>query len=582
MGGPFNLLWFSGFQNELLNGELIPRYAIPWDGHFGSVAFYFYGPAPFYIKSVVGFIIPGNDVIFETGVSYLVMHILSCLSAYFSMRYLTNDGRAALFAAAIYATVPFHMQELVERGGVASATTYIFAPMVIAGLARLARSGRGHWLLALSVFGMAISHLPNTLLLLLGLPFLALYFARETETPVRYIVTATLTVGLGLAIAAFSILPALLLQGEISPHRWDFSEPADTLFFQGSEWRDQRRGMAVMFASNLLVFLSLLGAYAVASFLSKTTRASETEQRSAPRKEQGSLHLFPLFIFAGAVFFFLLMVPVSRLFWENVPILPKIQFSWRVLAQSDLFLMMTALLAAGAAFKALGVNKTWLRHVPLAGLTAAIAVNIAGSFYISERWSIREEQTAEIDAISSHTEIARDPAEYVPAGVELGEGHLEGADYEAWLRDAQDAPDITVTDGEVDTNFQSESGRRFTISVSAEAPATLQIKRLFLSTWTLTTSDGADLNTRVDDETGFIITDVPAGAYEIYGELKMFPAERLGLAMSFLALILLGILSTLSRAFSNRRPEHELMKRTDEGGNAYQLLHSPERPLAIS
>ncbi|MEO1101802.1 MAG: hypothetical protein AAFW65_08145, partial [Pseudomonadota bacterium] len=300
------------------------------------------------------------------------------------------------------------------------------------------------------------------------------------------------------------------------------------------------------------------------------------------RKEENTQHVFALFIFAGAVFFFLLMVPVSRLFWENVPILPKIQFSWRVLAQSDLFLMMTALLAAAAAFRALGQSKSSLRYIPVAGLAAAIVMNIAGSFYISERWSIREEQTAELQAISSHTEIGRDPAEYVPAGVELGEGHLQGPDYEAWLREAQAAPETAVIGGQAETDFQTESGRRFTISVSAESPATLQIKRLFLSTWTLTTSDGVDLNTSVDDETGFIITDVPAGTYEIYGELKMFPAERIGLAMSFLALILLGILSMLSRTFLGRGSEQALVERADEGRNAHNGLQSTERPLAIS
>ena len=332
-------------------GEFYPRWAPNFYYGYGYPIFNYYAPLTYYLGLIVDFMpvldpVDGVKAVFELGL----------LAAALGMYGLARDhwGReAGWVAAASYLFAPYVMYtDPHARGVLAESFSFGLFPLALWAFSRLNRhlhDGRPVAAVGLaSTLLLAAIMLTHNLMAMVFIPLLALWLLLLAVTEWHKQRTAPrstwahyllpfLSFSLGIGLAAFFWLPVFLEQDAINittvlgvDDNFDFRTHFLSLgqLLGPSPWLDWRESGAV-FAFNLGIPQWLLGGLGVGVIVWRG-------------RKNGVLEWFFLLGSVGLLF---LMLPMSEWVWLRIPILPYLQFPWRLLGPAAAFLAILAALA---------------------------------------------------------------------------------------------------------------------------------------------------------------------------------------------------------------------------------------------
>ena len=492
------------FAVQLWQGEIYPRWLMEMNGAFGSPAFFFYPPLPYYVSALFA----GPDPLAHHAMLPLLWSNtlalgLSGLFAYLWLRPFATPGRA-LAASLLYMALPYHLAiDIYARFALAESWAFVWAPLALLAQDRLCRRASfALLLLALAVALLTLSHLPSTLLILGLLTVRSLLLAWRSKITLH--LWPTLLGQLwGLAMASLLLLPALLDQGGISMDQmrigmFEFHRNfLDRLPETSSDWRF--RGHLAWLT--LLTLVLLLVAWAAAR-----------EPRHPELLIWGTLGTLS----------FLMMLPLSEPLWHLLPPLQLVQFPWRL----NLLLVI-----ATVAVVALGVPAyrpwQWIWWTVLALTLLSQAV------YVHESPLTQAPQKSALDGEFDSKRSAR---EYRPKQVPKG---MFAPTLLAWKDEFQ--PAITTEQQGISWQILNWQPRQIVLTVDAPAPAKLILHQFDYPGWQAKLDDTLPL-TISSTRNGLIQVWVPAGRHQVTFTLTARWPERLGYGLSLIAWLIWSLL----------------------------------------
>ena len=425
-------------------GRIVEMAKALGDGHFpvrwtqnfgygyGMPLFEFYGPLPFYIGAVLFWL--GLSAVGSIKILYLIANAGTAWGGYLlGKRFYGRSG--GLITAAALTLAPYRALNLFVRGALNETWAIMFFPWILLGVVQIFhREKRGWLLLTLSLTGLFLSH---NIMTLLFLPVLVLFILGDLgqliyrRVPELYRRTQfrwrnfSRMVGeliggglLAVGLSAFYLFPAYLeknlTQVEsviLSPYfdyrlhflyirqffnpRWGFggsgwSITDDISFFLGwGQW----------LAIGLFVIL----------FLSKLWRRLRSKQLTLFSKREWSL----LSLTGGLLIMTLyLSILKSQWAWDLLPIFKFVQFPWRWLGISVVFL---ALGLGGITWL---VKKRLIRGY-LSMVVVVLTVLGAVWYFRPEKYLADSNQFYYTDPSLIRRELSGILHDYVPVGVPI-------------------------------------------------------------------------------------------------------------------------------------------------------------------
>lgn len=451
----FNTIWMREFNAALARGEVSPRWLPGAFEGLGASSFYFYPPLVFYIAGGVNAVSGGSLNTDQLAAwSAVVMLGLSGLAMYAWLR--GQVGRfAALLGAALYMATPYHLILIYLRGAFAEFSAYVILPLCMLALAKAASSVRWIPLLALCYALLICAHIGSALLVsLTAVPVYVLYLARRVPPAGRARLIARCLAGgvLGLAMAAFYLAPALLMQkGAQIEWMWAGYAPETWTLLNPALWpvRPFADAMALIgWASG--------GACAVA-ILATAKRIGATPQALI----WGAVGLICLALYA---------VPVPWVAPGVGALLKTVQYPWRILIVME-FAAVTALCLAAMS----GRRLVLLLLAPLTIWPVIEALKLMKPAYM---FSIA--QAARPPWAKTLVDIGMAPEEHLPAGFTA---HREAAPVEV-SRIRRAFPLAQPVDGQA-TILSATSGPdgNVRLEVDAAEPTRVALRRFYFTSW---------------------------------------------------------------------------------------------------
>ncbi len=313
----------ANFYRNLTEGEAIPRWAGNLNWGYGHPVMMFLYPAPSYIASA--FHAVGFSFVDSVKLVFAAAFVASFLTMY-AWATLQWGAAAGMVAAVLYGFAPYRFVDLYVRGAIGEHVAFVFPPLILWGMLKLARSDKKPmaWITVVAA-GMAGLVLSHNALSLMFLPVIVLYglylFTFEAQKSLRFAAFAGFSLLLGFGLSSFFWLPALIegkytlrdivTAGEFTNR---FVSVRDLIY---SSWS---YGGAQEIAKHLgaAQLLGLVGALWVLL-------------RTKGKKKEQALGWGLVAVLFGVSF---LMTRPSLFIWDNVTILQKFQFPWRLLSVS--------------------------------------------------------------------------------------------------------------------------------------------------------------------------------------------------------------------------------------------------------
>lgn len=307
------------------DGEFYPRWSPNFYFGYGYPIFNYYAPLAYYVGLLFDFL-PVVGPVGATKTVFVLGLYLGALGMYGFGR--DNWGRSAgLVCAALYTYAPYvQYVDPHARGVLAESFSLGLFPLTLWAFDRLIHHANpGRWLAAaLLMAGVVLAHNLLAMVwagLLLGWLVWQLFNPQLNK---KGVARGFVAYGLGIGLSAFFWLPVLLerheivltVVGELGSHfdfRQHFLSPAELLSF--SSWLDWGASEPA-YKLNLGVAQWVWGS--LGFFLAVQTAVRQKNWQ-------------PLFLALSALLLVGLMLPISQKVWELIPVLPFIQFPWRLL-----------------------------------------------------------------------------------------------------------------------------------------------------------------------------------------------------------------------------------------------------------
>lgn len=504
----FHLLRLTQLVHLWQQGVFFSRWAPDMAWGYGLPFFNFYAPLSYYLAAPLA-LVGGLNWGLKLALAF------SLVGAGLAFYRLARDyvsPPAALVAAIAYMYAPYLGYDVYFRGNLAESMAWVFLPLALWSMRRLAHSGARHWL-GLAALSYAAVLLTHNVFALIFSPLLAalgaweIWLARPTR-PARRMALAGVALGLGLAVAAFFWLPALLERSQVHSDR--LLVPPVFVY-----WNN---------------FISLAEILAVAPVRPDLINPSPAHSLGLPAVIGAAL-ILPLWprlsprLRRPALFFGLmtgvygvLTLPLSEPIWARLPLVEFIQFPWRLLGPAALCLALGVGLAAEAWRPRL--NPLWWA-APLA---------VSALFWFSPRYcpGLEHPTAATLVEFERATDTIGTTAkgEYVPRSV---------AQFPAEV-----ATGLASTTGEVRGMLRRGASAEF-IHTTPQ-PATITLNQFAYPGWRAWV-DGAPAALGVSRPSGLLTLDLPAGTHTVRLRFGATPLRAAADGVSAAALLLcLGLL----------------------------------------
>lgn len=502
-----HLVWVVEFAESLAAGLPYPRWLPDVNRGLGNPTFVFYPPFVYYLAAPA-YWLTGSAARALDGVAALAT-LASGAAAYHYLRPGLPRWAALLGAAALMA-LPFRLLDYYERAAIAEHVAFVWPPIALLATRRLARAdgwraaGPAAAGLAIGVAGLAFTHLPS---LVVWGPLLAIAVAGHDRRPAA-LARGALALGLGLGLGALFLLPAYAERPLVQMEwlAWVARAEHHTLFAAGMPHESQMIAFNHHVSGLVCWTAALAGLAALGALWPGGGRpwGSRLPVRAAT---------------AVGTAAFLLMTPWSRPLWATLPVLPAIQFPWRL---AILLTPVAALLLACAAARAASRDAPWPARAAGAAalLLAAVTVTVGARqvlarAYLDPAWAAR---------IAADVAGAQDAAEYRPRSA-------PAAGFPQLPRAEVEPPEGRAT-------VRHWGPERRVVEAETAAPARLRIGTFMYAGWTATL-DGRALPLEAG-LAGAIEADVPPGRHVVEVRFGATPVRRAGVAVSLFAVGCLG------------------------------------------
>ena len=374
-----NIFWHECFSEQLLAGELLPRWLFSFWGGLGAPVFYFYAPFPFYVLSLIDLFPVGRWGDFAVlSIGHLLLFFLSGAAFYVFVRPYTDRFWATVIAIG-YMFAPYHYIDVEVRSAMGEASAYIWIPLILIGVCGPEKKWRSTVLAACGYAGLILSHLPSALL---AAPAIALFSVLSGDRSgwLRAVGHALVVGVLGVALSAFYVLPALMLRDTLPHDAWVSGygpHYAATSSLIGSSTVSRFSGTV----HELLAWTSLVGVGCLALYI------AVSKSRFSKGLEQPSKRMTAAIITVLCLCWFL-MSSLSWPIWEYFPFLSEVQFSWRLGVLVDICsLLLVALFAppvirtvfSGLGFA--GQRRRMLEYAVCSLALGALAISMMQGFF---------------------------------------------------------------------------------------------------------------------------------------------------------------------------------------------------------
>jgi len=304
----------------LRQGYLYPRFAPDMAHGYGFLLFNFVSPGSAYIAALLNLL--GLSWPLAINTTFVLGMLLGGLFAFILARDLFGPV-AGPVAAVAYLFAPFQAYDVFNRGGLSESFAWAFPPLVLWAVHRWSTRAERRFLLlaALSLAGFIFTHNLFAFLfapLLAGWVLLEGYLARDW----RVIGRGALAGLLGLSLCAFFWLPGLAERGWVQTNRllgtWVF------------DYRNNFLDLSQLLAPPRVVDPTLIN-----DWPPKSLGLLPALIALLPLVRWRWLHRSTRYraglLLASTAGFAFLTLPVSRLLWDHLPLLPYVQFPWRFL-----------------------------------------------------------------------------------------------------------------------------------------------------------------------------------------------------------------------------------------------------------
>ncbi|HZM01131.1 MAG TPA: hypothetical protein VFD43_12860 [Planctomycetota bacterium] len=305
------------FREALAEGRLSPQWCAHFRGGLGSPYFSYYQPGFFYVASLVPWSLPGTAVL---GVAVWIFSLAGFLGLH-ALLSRWFDPLAGIVGGGLLLLSVYSGTELYVRGDLSEyAAMMALAPLAWAVARSLEEPGPRAWLWV-GVLGAALIALhPCISLVAYGLltAVAAVHLAATRRWRAGLSTLAALAAG--AALAAFYWLPVFTEASLVSMDR------AFTGFYHHSRNFVDPGQLLGEYTRRTLVPLTLGPLLPALALVNTACLAWRWRAQPGPRRRV----LAGLWLLALAAI--LLMLPVSQPLWDRAPLLPRLQFPWRLLS----------------------------------------------------------------------------------------------------------------------------------------------------------------------------------------------------------------------------------------------------------
>lgn len=489
----------ANFYQSLSEGHIVPRWAGNLNWGYGHPILMFLYPLPSYVASLFHFV--GFSFVDATKLVFAVAYIASMVTMFVWAE--AQWGRiAGLTVAIVYGFAPYRFVDLYVRGAIGEHVAFAFLPFVLWGLLKLARSRNRRWgmVVSASVAGLLLSHNAMSLVFL---PVVFLYGAYlnffETKERRQFIILSVWYIAIGFMLASFFWVPAFF-EGKYTLRdivtKGDFSDrfvPVQKFFYTpwnygGSNELSKELGVAQW----LVVLISTIS-------LLRT-------KKKATRWIVG----VSLLSLVASIF---LMTSWSSGIWQQVTMLQKFQFPWRLLTLAVFFPSVL-----GGAVTA-SVSKP--SKIVFCGIVVFVSLAFTFPMWHAQAYSIKPE--------SFYTGIYNGTTD-------------TGESSPIWsVRFMEKRPDafMQVIEGTASIKQVSRSSTRHFYQIIASGSARLAENTLYFPGWEVRV-DGKSVGVEFQDPRwrGLMTFWVPTGEHQIEVHFKETKLRKMANALSIVGLLL--------------------------------------------
>lgn len=514
----YHVIFNHHFTSQLAMGEWYPRWLYAMNDGFGSPAFFYYAPLPYYITAGITAILGlDSSSPYPLIASAIIALCASGVTMYLWCRRFTSIS-VSIVLATVYMLLPYHL--VVDgylRFAFSEFWAFVWMPLILVFShdLGLGRADRTVWFV-LAVTALLITHLPTAVIFL---PILIPMWWVTTIKGYRWKSFLLHLLGglLAMGISAIYWVPALSLQPYVSifnmfngmflfRNNFLFSGPVygHNLFF----WR------YITFISFMLLLVVL--------------SAVSLSRYSAHRTSKPMLY----FWLAIACMALTMMLPMSLFVWELVPPIQSIQFPWR---------FNSILCVAAVTVFALVIGHQdrweWVKQ----GLffyrfgLMSVVILIFGTLIYAAEPVLFKRMTAE--NFSMAMTVSRSPLEYRPHWVPS-----ERFTKQEIVKFSDITPVMLSKNSVIRWMFHFWSPREVEFDVDVPEKTEFTVHQFYFPGWKGYTTETKEPLLLSRDKNGLISFELPAGQQTVHLELTRLKEERFGIWMtSICAVIWVGM-----------------------------------------
>ncbi|MBE2225300.1 MAG: glycosyltransferase family 39 protein, partial [Anaerolineae bacterium] len=561
----FHLLRLTQLDHLLRQGVFFSRWAPDMAQGYGFPFFNFYAPLSYYLAEAVS-LLAGNlnlgmRITFALGV------YLAGLSAYrLSRDHFSRP--AAIVTAVAYMYAPYFAYDILFRGNLAESVAWLFLPLSLWTMGRLARTGQNRWLVAAALSYAAVLLTHNVFALIFS-PLLGLYGLveigdwrleikerRNLQSLISNLWSVILAILLGLGLTTFFWLPAMVERALVHSDRllvppifvyWGNFVTLAEIFTPPQTVYTNLINPSPARALGLVPLLLALPALLIGWWRFKDSRRQQV--------------IF--FGVATAVYIFF-MLSISEPIWANLPLIEYIQFPWRLMGPAALCLAVLV----GASVDLLTHYALRIRVLVRSAYSVVASIYcivlILGNLYwLDARYcpGLENPTIADMQEFERATLTIGTTAkgEYLPLTVEYMP-ETPAIEPFAPLPDTSTSS-VTVSG--------SRTPKQFTATISASEPFTLTANTFAYPGWQAKI-DGEKVDITPSEGTGLITIPVPAGDHDLTITFRETPLRLVADLVSLLSVVVLVLVASGRWQVGKEQQGGKVAER--QGGSVAELM----------
>lgn len=528
---------------EMTNALKDGHFPVIWSSNlgygYGMPLFEFYAPLPYYVGAL--FYMIGFSLVNSVKLIMLVTSIVTAIAAYLLGKKLFGTTGGWLTSAAI-TLAPYRAVNLFVRGAISEAWGIMFLPFILLGIIKVIKNEKNGWvLLTGSILALLLSHNLTALVFLplsiiFGAGYLILEASSNKKVKEKFFLIVLQLAGLyalAVLLSSFYTIPALLekdftrLEATILSDYFDYK-----LHFVGFKQFIQENwgygGSTYGPMDGISFYLGwgqILGLILSVYLLFKENFVNFLNKLSSSFNKNTIIYFLLMALFGVSI----LMATNKTVFiWELIPALSFLQFPWRYLSSTIIFLGLIV-----GSLTLLFPAKPYKYGYSAILLFLMIVLN--ASFFRPENFTSDLGEYYYSDVNKLRTQMSKTLPDYIPAQIEQKEIEpvaldgqvlycqvLENCEKDANGQDSFKILENKVQKKLVKINFTTSQAVTFSIANFPGWTANIDEKKVEI----------------LESEQGFIKVDVPEGEHLVALSLKNTNVRNMSNLLSIFGLVI--------------------------------------------